>query len=214
MFNSQGVKIKGIDISVEALRLARRNLEHNVRLSHLPTTATEDLFFEQGDVLALQGDKDWLSDYDVLTANPPYISPQGFDRETSRSVRNYEPRVALVPPAALDLNDQNREDLGDRFYGPLLRIARRVGAKVVMLEVAGLQQALRVAALAKKDGSWMGVEIWRDWPDLKGSGSADEARSVSEAEGVLVRGQGHGRAVICWSRDGARLLGKPNAGEV
>ena len=92
--------------------------------------------------------------YDVVTANPPYISRKGYEMETSRSVRRYEPRGALVPPSRVDVGAGDGrcgdEAQGDLFYAPVMDVARRVGAKVVMMEVAGLTQALRVVGVAKK----------------------------------------------------------------
>ncbi|KAI1178533.1 S-adenosyl-L-methionine-dependent methyltransferase [Nemania sp. FL0916] len=37
-------------------------------------------------------------DIDILVSNPPYISQRGFAVDTARSVRHYEPKLALVPP--------------------------------------------------------------------------------------------------------------------
>jgi len=34
---------------------------------------------------------------DLLVCNPPYISHRGFATQTTRSVRNFEPKLALVP---------------------------------------------------------------------------------------------------------------------
>jgi methylase of polypeptide subunit release factors len=38
-----------------------------------------------------------LSDFTIIISNPPYISQSAFGKETTRSVRNWEPRLALVP---------------------------------------------------------------------------------------------------------------------
>ena len=37
------------------------------------------------------------TEWDIIISNPPYISPRGYVRETHRSVRNWEPKLALVP---------------------------------------------------------------------------------------------------------------------
>ncbi|KAK4987911.1 hypothetical protein LTR66_007466 [Elasticomyces elasticus] len=104
-------------------------------------------------------------------SNPPYISPLEFDNTTSRSVRNFEPKIALVPPsdAALSGIDQ-----GDVFYPRLLAIAEEVGAKLVLLEVADLTQARRVATMAYKQRVWDGIEIWRDDPDGRDKNMQDD----------------------------------------
>lgn len=111
---------------------------------------------------------------DVVVANPPYISQRGFERETARSVRNYEPALALVG--------------GDMFYGPVARIAHRVGAKVVLVEVGGWEQAERVRRAWVDNGEWEGVHIWLDYA-------------------------GKGRGVVAWKegwewvRDGPTIVG-------
>jgi hypothetical protein len=38
-----------------------------------------------------------LGNFSIIISNPPYISSSSFARETTRSVRLYEPKLALVP---------------------------------------------------------------------------------------------------------------------
>ncbi|KAK4981439.1 hypothetical protein LTR66_009993 [Elasticomyces elasticus] len=173
----------GIDLSQKATRLARRNQQR--QLSAVKETSPigrtlSSMHFIEADVLSVErlgsdsrvpsvtdalrtlhtGDKGLQ--YGILISNPPYISPLEFDNTTSRSVRNFEPKLALVPPsdAALSGIDQ-----GDVFYPRLLAIAEEVGAKLVLLEVADLTQARRVATMAYERRVWDGIEIWRDDPD-------------------------------------------------
>ena len=203
---THGPLIQGIDISDIAVRLARRNVQHNVQLRHVPETAMEDISFTRGNVLESAMPGDCIAKCDVFTANPPYISSQGFKSETSRSVRNYEPRLALVP--SLPVACAGGVHDGDVFYTALLWRARDSRAKVVMLEVADLRQARRVVKMAKAHDYWAGLEIWRDRPEMEANELRDSDRADIESDDVLVKGQGHGRAVVCWSADGARLLGK------
>lgn len=67
--------------------------------------------------------------FDILISNPPYISPRQFLSTTARSVREYEPLQALVPPAN-ESDKLSDADVGDMFYPRLLDIAERVQAKV------------------------------------------------------------------------------------
>lgn len=126
-------------------------------------------------------------------SNPPYISSFGFNRDTSRSVRNWEPKLALVPPtmAKEDLNGVHPADV---FYPRILEASK--GAKVVVMEVADLEQAKRVARLAI--GKWKIVEIWRDWPTFDAE-EGEELSILIEDQMVAVKGTGHGRSVVCWS---------------
>lgn len=136
---------------------------------------------------------------DMVISNPPYISPDAFNHSTTRSVRNYEPKLALVPERS------NREllenDMGDVFYPRLLEIAKELEAKIVMFEVADLGQAQRVAQMAIQQGIWSTVEIWRDQPSEDG-----EPGDESGLPGVAIRGLGHGRSVFAWRGEATQWL--------
>lgn len=148
-----------------------------------------------------------------MISNPPYISPAAFDTTTSRSVRNYEPRCALVPPTTPASSSQGAEvDAGDIFYPRLLHLAEQVSARVLLVEVADMEQAIRVArmVLGKSKRMWDGCEIWRDWPAAGASGMGDGEGEVVEVQGgrVRVTGEGNGRAVLAWrGGDGRRMVG-------
>jgi len=130
--------------------------------------------------------------WDIIISNPPYISSAAFERDTARSVRKYEPKQALVPPSIADSND---ESAGDTFYPRLLAIAQRVDAKMILLEVADLDQAKRVADIAGQSGFWDGIEIWRDEP----AGQPLQEEDI-ENKRYTVLGRGNGRSVFCWRR--------------
>ena len=73
-------------------------------------------------------------------------------------------------------------------------------AKVVLLEVADLEQALRVAQHARNLDIFDGVEIWREQPDASGDAESEQDFAVI--------GQGNARSVLCWRDRGAYWLGK------
>ncbi|KFY94917.1 hypothetical protein V500_03005 [Pseudogymnoascus sp. VKM F-4518 (FW-2643)] len=207
-------KVTGIDISPTALALARLNTTHNS-----PPLSSAHARFASGDVLASgatllnearrarEEEGWWYGDetFDVVTANPPYISRLGFNRDTERSVRNFEPRLALVPVG--DGGEEGR--LEDIFYGRIVERAEGVGARVLVMEVAGTEQAGRVARMVRGRG-WGRVEVWRDFPDgvvgegVEGRIGGDEGiggRGVIGGEEqlgveVVLRGVGEGRSVV------------------
>lgn len=193
----------GIDISPRAIALAKHNLHSNIHAGHLSPLSATQMQFAQADILR----RDAIPEgkWDILITNPPYISPSGYDRSTSRSVRAWEPKTALVPPppppsqlptyAHTKQNLQWEKDntVGDAFYPRLFNIAQRVDAQVVLVEVADMAQAQRVAALAIKAHVWRRCEIWRDWP----AGRGVQAVEIGGRR-VEIRGEGEGRAVMLW----------------
>lgn len=151
----------GVDISPRALSLAVQNRSHNSDA----LKAASKVEFIEGDVL---GNEEELlysihacfdeidpqpprETVDVVVANPPYISAGGYARETARSVRLWEPRLALEA-------DQD----GDVFYPHIGRIAWELGAAAVVAEVGGLAQAERVRGYWEGVG-WVGSAVWKDF---------------------------------------------------
>lgn len=210
--SENSLELLGVDISPDALSLARENLilqiAEQAKTLGSESTRLRSLHrvgFIQADVLnpeagkanaAAEGTpsltqalKRFGQSFDILISNPPYISPKSFYRTTHRSVRNYEPKLALVPPAS---SAQGDEAIGDAFYPRLLQVAKQVGARILLLEVADMEQAQRIASLTAADGIWQGIEIWRDDP----SGPAEDLEIGSHT--VHVRGSGHGRSVFAY----------------
>lgn len=145
--------------------------------------------------LSSQGRMGW----DILISNPPYVSPQNYNHTTSRSVRNFEPRLALVPETSLPMLSDDAH--GDLFYPRLLHLAEVLRSKVLLVEVADLEQANRVVDLARASGRWDGTQLWRD--DLAAPARIDgEVTST----GISVRGRGSARSVLCWRGPGALWL--------
>ena len=119
--------------------------------------------------------EDHGKNWDILIANPPYISPRKFEPggTTARSVRRWEPQLALVPrplasffwPNVKRSEHSIQLERGDEFYPTLLELARSVDAKAVVLEVGDDGQALRVRQMATQfftGESDIAVEVWRD----------------------------------------------------
>jgi methylase of polypeptide subunit release factors len=189
--------IHGVDISNTALRLANDNLQHNLSEDHLPEKALEQVSFMNADVLSgasLLEDLPGSSNWDVVISNPPYISQTGFGRDTSRSVRNWEPKLALVPSVSNTVMSEHLQP-EDVFYHHILNISKTAGARYVLMEVGDTHQALRVAEAAVNLNIWTSVEIWRDWPESDPASVED--RGILHGQIIAVKGSGHGRSVFC-----------------
>jgi len=186
----QQLYILGIDISPAAIQLATRNLSHNLQLGLLSDRSCTEVHFHQGDVLGhdnghiprieeilethtLQCTKGSGAresfDWDVMISNPPYISPNSLrDGTTARSVRLFEPQLALVPPANVNhptTMDYRREDI---FYHHLIALSFKLSIRLTILECGSHQQGSRVAAICKafskklpRDNEWT-VDIWSE----------------------------------------------------
>lgn len=199
--------IVGVDLSSAAITLAKQNLHHNIAIGLLPLAANKQIRFVKGDIFNYKAVVE--GDWDVVISNPPYISPQGFNKTTSRSVRNYEPKIALVPSAnhaklsrTHDSAATEDHKIGDSFYPQILKIAAQANAKLILLEVADISQATRVAQqgmmmiMMRIDHARpqkMKCEIWRDWPidhheqnqqqlHLQLQNESGESESESESE--------------------------------
>ena len=222
LFKQRGIvpkigRIIGVDISSQALKLSEDNKAKQLREqsgygSSNPTKldTLRNMRFIQADILAnakssssvmskLRSISPSRPNYEILISNPPYISSAAFCITTAASVRRYEPKLALVPPHSP--TQQTVED-GDAFYPELYGIAKSVKSKVVLLEVADMEQACRVAAMA--DEHWATVEIWRDDPGA-GVGEIEYAEvGGGVRQRVRVRGKGNGRSVVAFTAEGSQ----------
>lgn len=165
------LSIYGVDISLRALRLARKNLAHNTASGYLSERAMKDIHFSRGDVLvprtiaspANSGEKV------VVLANPPYVSPRSYiDGTTARGVRLSEPRLALVPQdrkAPRDTFDSDRIFQEDIFYPAILSFAVMHNASMLVMECGDPSQTQRVARMSRRldysNSAPALVEIWR-----------------------------------------------------
>ncbi|EPS40659.1 hypothetical protein H072_5449 [Dactylellina haptotyla CBS 200.50] len=168
-----GFRILGVDVSEKALKLAQRSLEYNVTKNSLQKTTREHVGFLKGDLLTsnrtqlyekissffgLKDDKT----LGIVISNPPYISPTGYWKETARSVRLFEPKLALVPLATHNLVSEYQEDL---FYPIVEDVAQYFQAKALVLETGGGEQSERVQAMLKTKG-WE-TSIWTDFAGIQ-----------------------------------------------
>ena len=226
------LNVAGVDLSSPAIRLSQENQQ--IQLGHLKRNRStqsrqyktlEAMSFLQADVL--QHDQETSSSCpsvaaalrhhwnfraevkcDILISNPPYISSTAYYRTTSPSVRNYEPKSALVPPA-VTAGRKNSSD-GDLFYHHILQHARQLDTQIVLVEVADLEQAKRVAALMIEQGIWDGVKIWRDDPNARceTQSALVPLQHHGESRSVPVLGSGNGRSVLAFRGRGTQWLGK------
>ncbi|KAI9711902.1 MAG: hypothetical protein M1812_007056 [Candelaria pacifica] len=210
------IHIVGIDINPKAIALALRNIQRNIFKGNLDTSASRQISFHLGDILEMSDkckDSTAISpilgkDWDIVISNPPYISPEAFKTTTSRSVRIFEPKVALVPPSehAIGIGGATRNghvaNEGDTLYPAILSIATKVNANQVVLEVSDLVQAARVTSIVLKTEQWDHVEIWRDSISNNrlqtSKGQVLPSQLVVGGHEVPVRGDGIGRVVVCW----------------
>ncbi|KAF7552255.1 hypothetical protein G7046_g7467 [Stylonectria norvegica] len=201
------LKVKGIDISPEAIKLARENLAINTRSGNLfpgKPAVGQSIAFSEGDVF---DDKDIqklaASRWDLLISNPPYISQDVWDNgrgQLGYSVRKYEPRLALVPHQ--DLPRPVSCNHADAFYARLLDVAVVLDTKVVFMEIGDEDQACRVLQLYFRHTVAEGanVELWRDWPDSETNEDDATSLNITTLEGrewsVPVRGTGLVRSIL------------------
>ena len=127
-------------------------------------------------------------------------------------MRNWEPKAALVPPGSVSSDAAGccaDADIGDVFYPRLLDIADLASVQIVLFEVAGLEQAMRVADMVGRRAEWDGCEVWKDWP---GQGNTQRFGKVEVGNGrlIAVKGEGNGRAVLAWREEGGWMLGREN----
>ncbi|SCW02000.1 LAFE_0E11936g1_1 [Lachancea fermentati] len=84
-YNRPQIDVTGIDISSKALSLSRQNSK----------ALKLELHLQKQDVLN-NNEKIGSGIIDILTCNPPYIPRRDFIKETTLSVKLYEPRLALL----------------------------------------------------------------------------------------------------------------------
>ncbi|CZR60279.1 uncharacterized protein PAC_10175 [Phialocephala subalpina] len=166
--------IFGLDISHTAIALSNQNLELNVKAGKLLPSASQG---RDGGYPQVQfGRCNVLSKYpigfghlDIIISNPPYISKAKFASETTRSVRNYEPKLALVPFQNQPFTRGGLEWEPElKFYDRLLKLHQTHSSKILLMEIGDEEQARRVvemAALANQHTGSNKIELWRDYPD-------------------------------------------------
>jgi release factor glutamine methyltransferase len=138
-------KLWTIDVSGEALALARENAERHGVLDRIVFERMDA--FEPVDQLLLRR-------FDMLVSNPPYVSADEWE-ELQQEVRRFEPRVAVS-----DWKD------GYEFYRRLVELAPYLlRDQGTMLVEVGFGQADTVARLMK-DAHFEQVEVIPDPQDI------------------------------------------------
>ncbi len=143
-------KVTASDLSVDALRMARRNAERN--------GVGGRITFVQGDLLTpflVDGPLAKQTPIDVLVSNPPYI-PTSDIPGLQREVRDHEPRLAL--------------DGGEDGLNPYRLMARQLQKlpkfpRLVAWEV-GAGQANDVANLLSTAAKWDEIRFVKDYAGI------------------------------------------------
>ncbi|KAK9356715.1 S-adenosyl-L-methionine-dependent methyltransferase [Lipomyces doorenjongii] len=131
---AKSVYVEGVDSSLDAIDLARLNRAMNARAFERYGTS---VVFTGADIFYF----DIASDqFDIIIANPPYVSEEHYcsPRYTSRSVRRFEPKQALLG--------------GIEFYRRILQLAREGAVPAVVCEIADQQQLQDIVDECVDDG--------------------------------------------------------------
>jgi len=235
----------GLDISPQAVALANENLALTIQRGHFPVSninneaetgsrlkrkkAREAKFaffppdkvihFAQHDIFTSLTRS--LGNFSIIISNPPYISSSSFARETTRSVRLYEPKLALVPdperysslknkstsksgtnssyqtskaepPSPKDQTTPLEIDPADIFYHRLLRLSTHRSAKILLMEVGDSSQALRVLKLALSRPHIAKSNKFEIWRDFPGQAPQEGEETSINIEGQLIPVKGAG----------------------
>jgi methylase of polypeptide subunit release factors len=192
------IRVTAVDLNASARTLCHRTILLNQQLGRLPPNLSRfEYCIHDIRYLDLEQNRN-TSETDIVVANPPYISVPAFSRDTSRSARCFEPREALVPTAKDEAQYPQGESSGDLFYKDIIRIAAKRKAKIIVMEVADLEQAERVLELAreleKKYGqTYCTKQIWCDDITTDIRQMTDNHSSMSD---YSVIGSGNARAVV------------------
>jgi release factor glutamine methyltransferase len=143
-----GARVTAIDVSPDALALARENLEL-ANVNGRVRLVEHDLTFGLGD-----------ADFDVVVSNPPYVEPDELPM-LQPEVRDWEPHVALVASGATEqLAAAAREALRPGGW-LVLETAAHSGERVEeLLQALGFDEVRITPDLAGRDrvaeGRWSG----------------------------------------------------------
>jgi len=138
----EDAKVVGVDLSTEALKVARQNMDEH-ELSERMSILKSDLLKEFI--------KREITGIDIIVSNPPYISKSEMEK--------LPPEVKKEPKTALAAGED-----GLAYYKKLIPQAEKVlknGGKL-FLEI-GYQQAEAVKALF--GSSWVEVEVKKDYSE-------------------------------------------------
>lgn len=136
-------EIYALDVSPEALEVARRNAQRQ--------ELRRKVVFIEGDLLQPLLNKRFLSSFDLIVSNPPYV-PASEPETVQRDVRNYEPRIALFGGHS-----------GEELYQQLIPQAHQLlKAQGWLVMEIGYSREAQTRALLKR---WRNVKVH---PDLQG----------------------------------------------
>ncbi|PHH64945.1 hypothetical protein CDD81_3582 [Ophiocordyceps australis] len=199
------LRILGIDIAQVAVDLARRNIRDCQEFGHIvPSVPGQSLdillrdVFDAADMQELAGSR-----WDILVANPPYVSQRswlGGNGQLQRSVRKYEPQLALVPGHHLKVPPAWRHE--DVFYFRLFDVALSLKSSIILLELGDEAQARRVLRHFYKHPLAVAssVELWRDWPDVVSNlgpqDNLDMATQLGQTRTISIKGSGNIRSIF------------------
>lgn len=193
------LQIDGIDISEKALELSQENLVRNVAKKYLNPEASSQVSFMKYNILKSRHGRGIFAphDHNIIISNPPYISRQEYDMQIPRSVRDWEPELALVPSFSPDPVNHCGVDPADIFYKVLMQMYQhgRKHSFMLVMEVGDEAQAKRVLAVALNRYAMdrnNTVSVWRDSPDVRPSGED----LVVEGKTIRSEGQGNVRTVV------------------
>jgi release factor glutamine methyltransferase len=141
--NIRGSMVYATDISAEALMVARENAKMN--------KVENQIEFLQGDLFEPLKDKSLEEKIDGVVSNPPYISPEEFDR-LPKEVKDYEPIVALK-------TDQEGTLFHRRIIGKSFDFLTKGG--ILVMEI-GQGQAEKVAGVFREYPHFKDLEIKKD----------------------------------------------------
>lgn len=141
--NIEGSIVLGVDISEEALCVARENMELNgiKNLKLIKSDVFENVNYRE---------------FDMIISNPPYIPD--YEYETlMKEVKEHEPKTALVA-----------DDNGYFFYKKIIKEGKNylVSGGVVLFE-AGYNQAKKIKELFENDGNYKEIEIFKDYAGIE-----------------------------------------------
>ena len=159
------VRVSAIDISPDALAVARANMAQHEVESRI------ECFL--GDLLASLSDEVWAYQADVILSNPPYIA----DRELPAlqpEVRDFEPRLALA-------GGRDGMDVHRRLLQQAPAYLKPGG--VLLMEV-GMGQAAAVCRQAEASGWFRTASVLRD------QGGIDRVVCFEKKEASAVRPAG------------------------
>ena len=141
----------GVDISGEALRVARENAE---RILGTQVMERQQVVLMQGNLFEALEDLDEKDKFDIIVSNPPYIKTDVIE-SLMPEVRGHEPRLAL----------DGRDD-GLVFYREIIAKAGRFLTRGGMLffEI-GYDQGEEVCRMMREAG-YIDIEVIKDFAGL------------------------------------------------